>query len=324
MTRALNERPIMARPLNQPGRWTKRGHKIRQLMPLYIFLLPAIGITLVFAYLPMFSNYIAFLDYDFVKGWFGFASPFMGLKNFAFLKEAWFYQLAGRTILYSLAVIVFSFPAPLILALLINELRHALYKKCVQTVSYIPHFVSWVTVGGLFYLFMSTDPSGLINNIKTALFGGPRISFMQDSKLFLPFIVISQVWKELGWGTIIYLAAITVVDPQLYEAAEVDGASRWKRMWHVTLPGLLPTTCILLILTLNGLFSSNFDQILNLQNDVIRNETYTINVFTYFRGVRNAQYAFAAAVGLFQGLVSLVLVLIVNNTTKRLGDTGII
>lgn len=324
MSRALSEPPMMPRPVCQPGVWEKRWQKVRKFGPLYLLLLPAIGFTFVFAYLPMFSNYIAFLDYDFTAGWFGFASPFVWFKNFSFLKEAWFYQLAGRTILYSAATILFTFPAPLILALFLNELRNEVFKKVVQTISYIPHFVSWVTIGGIFYLFMTVDQTGLVNNIKVALFGGERISYMLNAKLFLPFLIISQIWKEIGWGTILYLAAITMIDPQLYEAAEVDGANRWQRMWHVTLPGMLPTTCILLILTMGGLFRSNFDQILNLQNDVIRNETFTIDVFTWYRGIRQQQYSFAAAVGLFQGAVSFILVMIVNSITKRLNETAII
>lgn len=272
----------------------------------------------------MFSNYIAFLDYSFMNGWMGFSSPFVGLNNFDFLSELWFYQLAGRTILYSAFMVLFSFPAPLILSLLLNEVRHVQFKKFVQTVSYIPHFVSWVTVSGLFYIFLSVDQGGIVNNLKEALLGGERISYMQDSMLFLPFLIISQIWKEIGWGTIIYLAAITTIDPIMYEAAEVDGATRWQRMRYITLPGLIPTTTILLIFSLGGLFSTNFDQVFNMQNNVIREDTYTINVFTFYRGVQAQQYSFAAAVGLFQGAVSFILVMATNFITKKINNVGII
>jgi len=272
----------------------------------------------------MFSNLIAFMDYDFTAGWFGLGSPFVGLKHFSFLREPWFYSLAGRTLLYSVTLLVFSFPASLILALLLNELRHLLFKKTIQTIFYIPHFVSWVTVAGMVYLFTSVDLSGAVNNLKQALFGGERISFMQNQEVFLPVLLITQLWKEIGWGTILYLAAITMIDPQLYEAAEVDGASRWKRMLHITLPGLSSTTSILLIFALGGIFTSNFDQIFNLQNPVIREYTDTINVFVYYRGIAAHQYSFATAVGLFQGVVTFLLITGTNYMTKKLNNTGII
>jgi putative aldouronate transport system permease protein len=296
----------------------------RSIGVLYLFLVPAIAFTLLFQYLPMFGNYIAFLDYDFTNGWMGLLSPFTGLKNFSFVSELWFWQLAGRTVLYSFSLLIFSFPAPLILALLLNEIKKQLFKQVLQTISYIPHFVSWVTVSGLFYLFLSTDISGLVNNIQQALTGGERISYMQNPNLFVVFLVLSNLWKEIGWGTILYLAAITMIDPQLYEAAEIDGASRWSRIWYITLPSLLPTVCILLIFSLGGLFSSNFDQVFNMQNSVIRNDTNTINTFVYFRGVQNQQYSFAAAVGLFQGFVSFLLIMSTNYVTKKLNNIGII
>lgn len=290
---------------------------------LYAFLVPAVVLTFLFNYLPMISNYIAFLDYDITNGWMGFGSPFVGLKNFSFLQDPWFYELAGRTVLYSFVGIVAGFPAPLVIALLLNELKNIKFKKFVQTVSYIPHFVSWTTIAGLLYIFLSTDTTGLVNNIKIALFGGERYLYMQDSFLFLPIATISGIWKELGWGTILYLAAITGIDPQQYEAAEVDGATRWQRMLHVTLPGLIPTLCILLIFSLGGLFTTNFDQIFNLQNDVIREATNTINVYTYYAGVRGQQYSLSTAVGLFQGLVSFVLISLTNYATKKLSEVAL-
>lgn len=294
----------------------------RRCIPLYIFLLPACCIVILFQYLPMFSNYMAFLDYDFNQGWFGMASPFVGLANFDFVITSSFWTMAGRTVLYSFTLMLFSFPLSLVLALLINEVRNETFKKVVQTLTYVPHFVSWVTVAGLFYLFLSTDRSGLVNNI-LELFGKERYSYMQDANYFLPFLVISQTWKEIGWGTIIYLASLAGIDPQMYEAAMVDGASRWKQCWHITLPCLLPTTSVLLIFALGKMFTSNFDQIFNMQNSLIRSKTDTLNIHTYYRGVVYQQYAYAAAVGLFQGLISLLLVLATNYATKKLSDTGV-
>jgi len=301
----------------------KKDIKMRNIGTLYLFLLPAILITLIFGYLPMISNVIAFMDYDMAKGWMGLASPFVGLKNFSFLHESWFYYLSLRTINYSVVGLIFGFPASLILALLFNELRGKTYKKVVQTISYIPNFVSWVTIAGLTYMFLTVEPEGLINTIKVAFFGGERISFMQDPKYFLAIIVITGIWKGIGWGTILYMAALSTLDEQIYEAAEVDGANRWAKTRYITLPGLVPTFCILLIFALGGLFSSNFDQIFNLQNSVIRDDVSTINLYTYFNGIVNQQYSLTTAVGLFQGIVSFILIYVTNTITRKLSDTGI-
>lgn len=291
---------------------------------LYVFLLPAILLTFVFNYLPMFSNVIAFMDYNMFRGWMGLESEWVGFGNFAFLGETWFYQLAVRTLVYSFFILVFSFPASLILALLLNEMRNEMLKRVVQTISYVPHFVSWVTVAGLFYIFLSVDVSGFVNNLKVALFGGERIVFMQQSGTFLPLLIISQTWKEIGWGSILYLAAIATIDPQLYEAATVDGAGRWRQMLHITLPGLIPTTVILMIFSLGAMFSGNFDQIFNMQNQVIQENTNIISTYTYYRGVKGAEYSIATAVGLFSGVISFMLLYMANYFGKKAADTSII
>ncbi|SEM57381.1 sugar ABC transporter permease [Paenibacillus sp. OV219] len=304
----------------------KRSIELKKVSVLYLFLAPAIILTLIFAYLPMFSNYIAFLDYDFNKGWFGFGSKFVGFDNFAkFLTDHKFYTLIGRTLLYSVTMMVATFPAPLILALLLNELRGERFKKIVQTTSYIPHFVSWVTVAGLFYMFLTVDATGIINNLRQLIDpAAERISYMQDAHNFLPVLVISEIWKETGWGTILYLAALTTIDPQQYEAAQVDGATRWQRLWYITLPGLVPTMSILLIFSLSGLLATNFDQVFNLQNKMIRLDTDTIGVYTYYQGIVSGQYSYSAAVGLFQGIISFILIMLTNATTKKLSNVGIV
>jgi ABC-type polysaccharide transport system, permease component len=304
----------------------RQSIKAHNIHVLYLFLLPAIVLTFVFSYLPMFSNYIAFLDYDFNKGWFGFGSKFVGFDNFKkFLYDPNFYHLMGRTMLYSVTMMVATFTAPLVLALMLNELLSERFKRMVQTSSYIPHFVSWVTVAGLFYMFLTVDATGIVNNLRQLIDpDATRISYMQDAKNFLPVLVISEVWKETGWGTILYLAALTGIDPQQYEAAQVDGASRLQRLLYITLPGLTPTMCILLIFSLSGLFSTNFDQVFNMQNKMIRMETDTIGVYTYYQGLVSGQYAYSAAVGLFQGLISFILIMLTNAITKRLSNVGII
>lgn len=271
----------------------------------------------------MFSNIVAFMDYKITNPMFGLASPFVGFKWFSFLKEMWFYQVAGRTVLYSFVTLLFGFPASLILALLFNELRNQTYKKVVQTVSYIPNFVSWVTTAGLVYLFLTMDPTGLVNNIVQFVFHLPRHSFMQDPNAFLPVLVVTGIWKNTGWGTILYMAALSTIDEQIYEAAEVDGANRWNKLLHITFPGLIPTFCLLLIFALGGLFSVNFDQVFNLQNSVLRQDVMNINLYTYYNGIVNGDYSISTAVGLFQGVVSFILVYSVNKVTRKLADTGI-
>jgi len=293
-------------------------------LPLYLYLLPALGLTLCFNYLPMFSNIIAFMDYRFYNGWMGLDSEWIGLKNFAFLQDTAFWELAWRTLYYSTFILLFSFPAPLILALLLHELRSKVFKKFIQTVSYIPHFVSWVTVASLFYIFLSYDPSGVVNNLKQLIFGGEREVFMQEPTNFLPLLILSQTWKEIGWGSILYLAAISMIDPLLYEAAKVDGANRWQQMFRITLPSMRSTTIILLIFSLGGLFGGNFDQIFNFQNQVIQNETNIINTYTFYKGIREQQYSLATAVGLFQGLIGFLLIYMANYTAKKYSDSGII
>jgi len=296
--------------------------RMKRMTPLYIALLPSFLLTFVFAYLPMFGNVIAFMKYDPFKGFMGFESPWVGFANFSFVNDRKFWDLAWRTVWYSVNGLIFGFPSSFILALLINELRSLKYKRIIQTISYIPHFVSWITIASLIYIFLSIDEYGLLNNILQALFGAERVSFMMYHENFLPILIISGIWKGVGWGTIVYLASISGIDPTLYEAAQIDGAGRWKQCRHITLPSIIPTTCILLIFSIGGLFSSNFDQIFALQNDVIRNQTNTINVYAYYVGLQGRRYALATAVGLFQGFIAFILIRGSNYISKRFANIG--
>ena len=293
-----------------------------RMLPLYFGLLPSFILVLIFSYIPMFGNIIAFMDYKLFNGWMGLESPFIGLANFSFVKDAFFWELAWRTLWYSLNSLVFGFPASFLLALLINEIRVLKFKRVVQTISYVPHFVSWITIASLIYIFTSFDESGIFNHLKVFLFGGERIVFMGNANYFLPVLILSGIWKGVGWGTIVYLASIAGIDVALYEAAQIDGASRFKQIRYITLPNIIPTTCILLIFSIGGLFSSNFEQIYALQNDIIRNSTNTINVYTYYKGLREGQYSLSTAVGLFQGLVAFILIRGSNAISKRVADIG--
>ncbi len=290
---------------------------------LYLMLVPAVGFTLLFYYLPMGMNVIAFMDYNLTKGWLGLGSGWVGLKQFQrFLTDPTFYEVAWRTIYYSFAKLLFSFPAPIILALLLNELRSQIYKRTVQTISYMPFFVSWVTVGGLIYMFLSISSTGLVNNI-IEMFGGKRTLFMSKSQYFLPVMVFSTLWKGVGLGSIIYLATIASIEQQLYEAARIDGAGRWKQLVHITIPGIMPAVIIILILNTGTIFNADFDQIINLQNDIIRTDTNVINVYSWYVGILQRRYAMGTAINLFQALINFALVWITNFIAKRVRGTGL-
>jgi putative aldouronate transport system permease protein len=216
-----------------------------------------------------------------------------------------------------------SVPAPFILAMLMNELSHRVFKRTVQTISYLPHFISWVTIAALIYVFLSTDTSGILNNLREMFGAKNRILFMKYPKNFPVVLSLSTMYKEMGWGSIIYLAAIAALDAELYEAAAIDGAGRWKQFVHITFPGVLPTTMILIIFAMAGLLSTNFDQVFNLQNDIIIIDTNTINVYTYRTGVMGRRYSIATAVGLFQGAVNCVMLLSANWISRRLTSYGL-
>jgi putative aldouronate transport system permease protein len=268
-------------------------------------------------------NVVAFMDYKLTAGWLGLGSKWVGLYQFKrFLSDPDFYKVAARTVIYAVAKLAISFPAPIILALLLNELRNQVYKRTVQTISYLPFFVSWVTVGGLIYLFLSISSSGLINNVIEA-FGGKRILFMSRPQYFLPVLVVSTLWKGVGLGSIIYLATIASIEQQLYEAARIDGAGRWKQLVHITLPGIMPAIIIILIMNAGGLFSADFDQIINLQNGVIQLDTDVINTYSYYVGVMQRRYAEGTAISLFQALINFALVWLTNFIAKRVRGTGL-
>jgi len=310
----------MEMELRRKGRF---GRAMKTEWPLYLFLLPALLVTIIFAYLPIFTNVIAFMDYKFTKGWMGLASPWVGFKNFVDLfHDKEFPPLIWRTFYYSVLRLVLGHPAPFILALLINEARSRLVKRTVQTIYYLPHFVSWTVIASLTYWFLTTDIEGLVNNIRQMLGAQNRIIFMKYPENFPWILVITGMIKETGWGTIIYLAAISGVDAQLYEAAKIDGAGRWGQFVHVTFPSILPTTVILLIFAFGSLFASNFDQIFNLQNDIIRYDTNTISVYSYWKGVWAGRYSLATAAGLFQGVINAILLLSVNWLGKKASGHG--
>jgi putative aldouronate transport system permease protein len=290
---------------------------------LYLMIVPAVGFTLVFSYLPNAMNVIAFMDYKLTSGWMGLGSKWAGFSQFKrFLTDPVFYEVALRTIAYAAAKLAVSFPAPIILALLLNELRNQVFKRTVQTIAYLPYFVSWVTVASLLYMFLSISSTGIINTAIAAL-GGKKIVFMSKPQYFLPVLLFSTIWKGVGLGSIIYLATIASIEQQLYEAARIDGAGRWKQLLHITVPGILPAVIIILILNAGSLFSADFDQMINLQNNVIQTDTDVINVYSFHVGVAQRRYAVGTAISLFQALINFVLVWVTNFVSKRVRGTGL-
>jgi putative aldouronate transport system permease protein len=279
---------------------------------------------IIFNTLPMLGLVISFKDYDpFLGPLKGFTqSPWVGLKYFqeAFT-DRYFLHALWNTVLYSLLKLLFGFPAPIIFAILLNEVQTLGFKKVVQTVSYLPHFISWVFVSGFLYVVLATD-DGIVNKIllQLGLVQKPLL-FLASEKYVPTLVVASHVWKSFGWESIIYIAAITGIDPTLYEAAAVDGANRWTRIWHITLPCIKSTIVLLLIFTVAGLISANFEffeQMYLLRNSIIQDATEIIDTDTYRMGIQLTRYSYAAAVGMFRSVAAVILLAIANSASRRL------
>lgn len=286
----------------------------------YLLALPAIVWYIVFCYLPMGGLSLAFKDYKVKFGIWG--SPWVGQDNFELLfNDPAFFNSVKMTLWINLVELLLCFPAPILLAVLFNELRMNRYKHCLQTVFIFPHFLSWVIVGSLLKNFLSMD--GVINGMMSSL-GIARYSFLGDKDLFRPIIYLSSIWKEVGWDSIIYLSAITGIDAQQYEAAEIDGANRLQRIAYITIPGILPTVSIMLILRMGSMMGGHFDQIFNLQNDIISSAAETLNAYIYritFR--RTPSYGFSTAVSLFSSVINMILLVSANKLSEHFGGTGL-
>ncbi len=289
---------------------------------LYLLALPGILYFLIFSYLPMWGVIIAFKDFRLFRGMAG--SPWVGLAHFQFFfTSPNFPRLLRNTLLISALNLLFVFPAPIILALLLNEIRNVAFKRVVQTISYLPHFISWVVVGGLL-LYTFSQSVGAVN-IALQRQGAQPLVILGNRHAFLPLMVGTSIWKEVGWEAIIYLAAMAGINPELYEAATVDGASRFRRMLHITLPSITPVIVILLILQISSILNSNFLQLLILQgNDASLYEVGdVIDTWVYRAGFLKSQMSLATAVGLFKGLVGLALILMANKVARWITDSGL-
>ncbi len=284
---------------------------------LYLLLLPAIVCTIVFSYMPLPKIVMAFQDYNIYNP---DASPWIGFENFrTIFKNEGMVKAIFNTLYLSILNLIAGFPLTIIFALMLNEVRCITYKKIIQTVSYLPHFLSWISIIGIFSTLMAKY--GPINDLMVSLFGKERVMFLSLQEFFVPNIVFLSVWQGLGWSTIVYLSAIAGVDESLYEAVAIDGGGRFRQIYHITLPSIKPTIAIMLIMQLSRLLGSNFELVYGLQNAFIDFET--ISTINYKNGIEGGQYSLTTAFGLFTSVVSFILVNISNYVSKKLTEASL-
>lgn len=314
------------RTASNAGWFERAGIDIRKNFGIYLMVIPALVYYIIFCYGPMYGSIIAFKDYSPRLGILG--SHWVGFKHFqSFLSSPYFFRILGNTVKISLSVLVFGFPAPVILALLINELTNKRFAKITQTITYLPHFISLVVVCGMIKSF--TVNSGFINDFLVMITGGTwkRVTLLNESKYFLPIYVISAIWQEIGWDSIIYLSALSSIDQELYEAATIDGAGRLRQTFTVTIPGILPMLIIMLILAISNLLNVGYEKIILLYNDATRDVADVISTFVYRRGLLaeggSNQWSYSSAIGLFNSVINFVLIIFTNKISKKLTETSL-
>ncbi|MGI6653139.1 MAG: ABC transporter permease [Christensenellales bacterium] len=299
-----------------------RRNRITRNWQLYVMLIPVIAYFAVFCYGPMYGVTLAFKDYRVRRGIMGspWADPLM--KHFVrFFTSPYCVRVITNTVVLSLQSLVWGFPVPILLALCVNEVRNTKYKKFVQNVTYAPHFLSTVVLVGLIRSFTNTD-YGVVNIFIRAL-GGEGYNWMQRADLFRPLYIGSGMWQNAGWNSIIYIAALAGIDLEQHESAMIDGANRWKRIWHINLPGIMPTIVTLLILNSGYIMSVGFEKVFLMQNDLNLSVSDVISTYSYRIGIESAQYEMATAIGLFNSVINMVLLVLVNAASRRLGDTSL-
>ena len=295
----------------------KKDFKINRL--LYFMAAPVIAYFIIFHYIPIWGLVISFQDYAPMKGILG--SEWVGLKNFAdFFKSYYFWRLIRNTLTINITDLIFGFPSPIIFALLLNELKNGLFKRSIQTISYIPHFVSIMVISGIIINFTASD--GLFNDIIQFL-GGDRSNLLRQPQFFVPIYVGSEIWQRIGYSSIIYLAAISCVNPELYEAAYMDGAGRLKQVIHITLPGIMSTIIVLLLLRIGKMLSVGFEKIILLYNPSIYKTADVISSFVYRKGLLDTDYSYATAVSFFNSFMNLLLLMMANTLSRRFSDTSL-
>ncbi len=287
---------------------------------LYFMLIPPMIYYIVFRYIPIYNAQIAFKDFFALKGVEG--SPWVGFQHFeTFFKSFYFNELILNTIIFSITKLVLGLPIAIVLALAIHESRFMFFRSIVQTITYLPHFLSWVIMLGLLLALLSPS-SGMINEVIKAM-GGQPISFLTTPAWFRQVVILSDIWKETGWSTILYLAALLGVNPDLYEAAEVDGASRWRRIWHISLPSIITVVVLVTLLRLGNILDGGFSQIWVLYSVPVYSVGDIIDTWVYRSGVLDFQFSLATAVGLFKGVIGLVLILVANKVAQRVANQSL-
>ncbi len=302
----------------KPDRSRRLRKSIRENWFFYLIIAPAVVLMAIFCYQPMYGIILAFKDYDFRLGILG--SPWNGLENFKeiFAVDQFWISLKNTVIINLLKMLV-SFPAPILLAVMLNAIRNKFVKSSVQTILYLPHFLSWVVITGIIFALVEHD--GPINALLIAL-GKEPINILADGDAALAIVVFSDLWKEVGWGAIIYLAALVGVSPELYEAADIDGANTIQKFFYITLPCIAPTICIMLILRVGALVGGSFDQVYNLYNELIYDKIDVIDTFLYRYGVRGGRFSEGTAIGLFINVINIIMLLTANKAVKKLGGEG--
>lgn len=298
----------------------KLGKSVRKYWDLYLLLIPVVIYFVLFKYLPMYGLQIAFKDYNFRKGYWG--SPWVGFEHFTrFLTSYNFWQIMYNTVSISVLTLIFTFPLPIMLALLLNETRNKHFKGVLQSVTYTPHFLSTVVVVGMMVAFVSPS-TGIINQV-IQLFGGKPIYFMTKPEWFKPMYILSDIWKNTGWSSIIFVSALSNVDLGLYEAAKVDGASRWQRLYNITLPCLVPTIIIMLILSCGKIIGVGFEKIFLMQTDLTLGVSQVISTYVYQQGIVKSQFSYATAIGIFDAVINFALLITVNRIAKKTSDISL-
>ena len=308
-----------AKPEHERTAWERFCKDVVRDKWLYLLLLPGIVFLIIFRYIPIFGNVIAFMDYN---PYDAAQTTWVGLKHFQdLLTRPQFLQVFGNTLYISILKMVCGFPVPIILALMMNEMKNLKFKKVAQTLLYLPNFISWVVLAGLIMNMLDPD-TGLVTGIINSI-SGEQVQVLTDTRYFVPMLIVTDIYKGAGWGTIIYFAALSGIDPQLYEAAEIDGARKWKQLLHITLPSITPTIVVMLILSCNNIVNAGFDQIFMLYSALVYSVADIIDTYVYRIGIQNADYSFSTAAGLFKSVIAFVMILIVNTVAKKTGNEGI-
>ncbi|BBH20138.1 protein LplB [Paenibacillus baekrokdamisoli] len=303
-----------------PRRAKKLKDRLWRERYLFLLLMPGLLYFIVYRYIPMLGNIIAFQDFSPFRGFLN--SEWIGFHHFkTIFSDQEVIRVLWNTLLLSFLQIGFAFPVPIILAIMLNEIKNEWYKRIVQSIVYLPHFLSWVVVIGIVTIFLKNE--GIVNRILNPLLGIEPISFLQQPGWFMPLVVLEVIWKEAGWGTIIFLAALSGINPSLYEAAVVDGANRWRQIWHITLPALRSTIVILFILRLGTVLDSGFEQIFLMLNPFTMDVGNVLDTYVYFKGIQNADFSFGTAVGLFKSVIGLILIFAANRLAKKYGEEGV-